>query len=68
LPIVAPSGKYSVWSAEGLPSMFGPVGQCARSLMGGQWPCRLAGGWRQCVGGGLPVLSVYCGMEKSSTG
>jgi hypothetical protein len=27
LPCVAPAGKYSVWSAEGLPSTFGASGQ-----------------------------------------
>jgi hypothetical protein len=32
LPSVAPAEKYSVWSAEGLPSMFGAGG-------------RQAGGW-----------------------
>jgi hypothetical protein len=32
IPSVAPAGKYSVWSAEGLPSMFGAGGPA------GQWP------------------------------
>jgi hypothetical protein len=32
LPSVAPAGKYSVWSAEGLPNMFGAGGQFACSF------------------------------------
>jgi hypothetical protein len=43
LPSVAPVGKYSVWSAKGLPSTFGSwwaggqagSGQCAGGLVGG---------------------------------
>jgi hypothetical protein len=48
-----------VWCAEGLPNMFGAGGwwqqQCWQC-----WQC-----WR-CGGGGLPALSVYCGMRKPS--
>jgi hypothetical protein len=45
----------------------------ACKLVGGWWPGLLvvgglAGGWWWCGGGDLPVLSVYCGVEKASTG
>jgi hypothetical protein len=31
---VAPAGKYSVWSAEGVPRMFGAGGQWAAAWLG----------------------------------
>jgi biotin transporter BioY len=40
-----------------------PIVQCAVPWCGSG----LAGGWR-CWGCGLPVLSLYCGMEKTSMG
>jgi hypothetical protein len=50
-PRVVLAGKYSVWSAEDLPSMFGAGGQQAREQaaetsgsMGGQVVAWLAGG------------------------
>jgi hypothetical protein len=35
LPSVAPAGKYSVWSAESLPSTFGAGGRVAGQWVGG---------------------------------
>jgi hypothetical protein len=74
LPSVAQAGKYSVWSAEGLPSTFGAGGQWA----GGQVVASVPAGWkadRQAMsrqqksgGGGPPVLSVYPVVEKPSMG
>jgi hypothetical protein len=60
LPSVTPEGKYSVWSAEGLPNTF----------EAGSW---WAGGQMAVAGGSVDglwwhVLSVNCGMEKPSTG
>jgi hypothetical protein len=61
LPSMAPAGRYSLWSAEGLPSTFGAGNQQLAeqpwgSLQGGGLvgqqlqPGRPAGWW---VGGGL---------------
>jgi hypothetical protein len=43
LPSVAPAGKYSVWSAEGLLSTLGVSSQ--RATVGSLW-CAVAGVWR----------------------
>jgi hypothetical protein len=66
LPCGAPVGKYSVWSTEGLPSIFGPGSRQAsgRALAA----CGSAWGWAcdQCVsrlvglwvgGGGVGVVA-----------
>jgi hypothetical protein len=82
---MVPAEKFSVWSAEGLPSMLGAGGWWAGGLADGWWLSGSAGqrsgglvaqwvggglvdGWRWCGGGGPPVLSVYRGVEKPSTG
>jgi hypothetical protein len=47
----------------------GPVGGGLAALWGGSCCAGgLAARWWQCGSGGLPVLSVYCGLEKPSMG
>jgi hypothetical protein len=66
-PSVDPARKYSVWSAEGFPSLFGAGCQQVGGLAGGQWPvCQWVGGqWLVCQKvSGPPIAFVYTNNEQ----